>query len=52
MIPLSKTISSIMKNTITIEKRDLGAPMVNREVGRIKFTISLSNTMDINKNSS
>ena len=38
---LSKTVSSIMMNSLPVKKRDLGAPMITSEIGGMSFTRSL-----------
>ena len=43
-IQLSETVSSIMMNSLPIKKRDLGAPMITSEIGRMSFTRSLLDT--------
>ena len=43
-IQLSEMISSIMMNSLSIKKRDLGAPMIMREIGGMTFTRSLLDT--------
>ena len=43
-IQLSENISSIMMNSLPIEKRDLGAPMIMSEIGGMTFTRSLLDT--------
>ena len=40
-IQLSKTVSSIMMNSLPIKKRDLKAPMITSEIGGMNFTRSL-----------
>ena len=40
-IQLSETVSSIMMNSLPINKRDLGAPMITSEIGEMSFTRSL-----------
>ena len=37
-------MSSIMMNSLLIKKRDLGALMITREIGRMTFTRSLLDT--------
>ena len=43
-IQLSENISSIMMNSLTIKKRDPGAPMITSEIGGMNFTRSLLDT--------
>ena len=43
-IQLSETVSSIMMNSLSIKKRDLGAPMITSEIGGMSFTRSLLDT--------
>ena len=43
-IQLSENISSIMRNSLSIKKRDLGAPMITSEIGGMNFTRSLLDT--------
>ena len=43
-IQLSKTMSSIMMNSLPIKKRDLGAPMITRKIREMTFTRSLIDT--------
>ena len=40
-IQLSETVSSIMMKSLPIKKRDLGAPIITSERGRMTFTRSL-----------
>ena len=44
-IQLSKAVSSIMMNSLLIEKRDLGAPIITSEIGGMSFTRSLLDTV-------
>ena len=43
-IQIHETVSSIMMNSLTIKKRDPGAPMITSETGGMSFTRSLLNT--------
>ena len=43
-IQLSETVSSIMMNSLSIKKRDPGAPMITSEIGGMSFTRSLLDT--------
>ena len=43
-IQLSKTLSSIIMNFLPIKKRDLGAPMIKREIRGMAFARSLLDT--------
>ena len=43
-IQLSKTVSSIMMNSLPIKKRDPGAPMITSKIGGMSFTRSLLDT--------
>ena len=43
-IQLSENISSIMMNSLSIKKRDPGAPMITSEIGGMTFTRSLLDT--------
>ena len=43
-IQLSKNISSIMMNSLSIKKRDPGAPMITSEIERMTFTRPLLDT--------
>ena len=43
-IQLSENISSIMMNSLSIKKRNPGAPMITSEIGGLTFTRSLLNT--------
>ena len=43
-IQLSGNISSIMMNSLSIKKRDQGAPMITSEIGGMNFTRSLLDT--------
>ena len=43
-IQLSETVSSITMNSLSIKKRDPGAPMINSEIGGMSFTRSLLDT--------
>ena len=43
-IQVSENISSIMMNSLSIKKRDPGAPMITSEIGRMTFTRSLLDT--------
>ena len=43
-IQLSETVSSIMLNSLSIKKRDPGAPMITSEIGGMSFTRSLLDT--------
>ena len=41
---MSDTVSSIMMNTLSIKKRDLGAPMIISKIRGMTFTRSLLDT--------
>ena len=43
-IQLSETVSSIMMNSLSVKKRDPGAPMITSEIGGISFNRSLLDT--------